>query len=301
MISVASSFSPSARAMDARPDIKGRPGLSFLRWTRTLYLEPQEFDRMKKIAEADFKIVRPADAPPDQFNLFGTMIKKGPASRVELTADNRDVAAVVAQVRSARRQADFVFVTIHAHEPGNNSEMPADFLPGFARAVVDAGADLFVGHGPHRLRGIEIYKGKPIFYSLGNFMYHCYTLEPQGADVFEANPKLNALESSIADLYDGRPNGFGSNVNEEVWWQSAVAIAKFGPGKLLSVELHPLELGFGTPRSQIGTPRLANATVSRKIIDTLARLSKPYATSIRFDNGRGVIDLQPTSTNSASR
>ena len=49
--------------------------------------------------------------------------------------------------------------------------MPADFIPIFARAVIDAGADVFVGHGPHVLRGIEIYKGKPIFYSLSNFIF----------------------------------------------------------------------------------------------------------------------------------
>jgi poly-gamma-glutamate capsule biosynthesis protein CapA/YwtB (metallophosphatase superfamily) len=300
MISVASSFTPSSRAMDARPDIKGRPGLNGLRWSRNLYLEPQMFDRLKTVAEKDYNI-RTVNDQPDQFNLFGTLIKKGPTSRVEFLADERDVAAVVAQVRNARRQADFVFVTIHAHEPGNNSDVPAEFLPLLARATIDAGADLFTGHGPHRLRGIELYKGKPIFYSLGNFMYHCYTLEPQGADVFERSPKLDMFESSIADLYDSRPTGFGSNVNEEVWWESVVAVAKFVPGKLLSVELHPLELGFGTPRAQIGTPRLANPAVARKIIDELTRLSKPFSTSVRFANGIGVIDLPRATSDAASK
>jgi poly-gamma-glutamate capsule biosynthesis protein CapA/YwtB (metallophosphatase superfamily) len=299
MISVASSFTPSSRAMDARPDIKGRPGLNGLRWSRHLYVESELFDRLKAVAEKDFKISRPADQPPDQFSLFGTLIKKGPTNRVEFVADERDVAAVVAQVRSARRQADLVFVTIHAHEPGNNSEVPADFLPLLARATIDAGADLFTGHGPHRLRGIEVYKGKPIFYSLGNFMYHCYTLEPQGADVYERSPKLTLFESSIADLYDSRPTGFGSNVNEEVWWQSVVAIAKFGPGKLRSIELHPVELGYGTPRPQIGTPRLAHPAVAKKIIDELARLSKPFSTNLQFVNGIGVVDLAKTQTDAS--
>ena len=54
--------------------------------------------------------------------------------------------------------------------------VPADFLVTFARAMVDAGADLFVGHGPHVLRGIEIYKGKPILYSLGDFIFQNETL-----------------------------------------------------------------------------------------------------------------------------
>ncbi len=42
--------------------------------------------------------------------------------------------------------------------------------------MIDAGADVFVGHGPHVLRGIEIYKGKPIFYSLSNFIFQNETV-----------------------------------------------------------------------------------------------------------------------------
>ncbi len=44
------------------------------------------------------------------------------------------------------------------------------FLETFSRRCVDAGADAVIGHGPHELRGIEIYHGAPIFYSLGNFL-----------------------------------------------------------------------------------------------------------------------------------
>ena len=40
-----------------------------------------------------------------------------------------------------------------------------------AHWAIDQGADLFAGHGPHFLRGIEIYKNRPIFYSLGNFIF----------------------------------------------------------------------------------------------------------------------------------
>ena len=48
----------------------------------------------------------------------------------------------------------------------------------WARAVIDAGADLVVGHGPHVLRGIEFYRGKAVVYSLGNFLtYRGFNLE----------------------------------------------------------------------------------------------------------------------------
>ncbi len=305
IISAASSFMRMSRAMDPRPDFKGRPGLSALRTIRNIYLEPSIFDQLRSVTLNDLRKGRPrrAQSPADEFNFFGTRIRKGEKNRVESVADERDVKAILTQVKAARRQADFVFVTLHSHSPGNNSDVVADFHPLFARSAIDAGADMFVGHGPHRLRAIEIYKGKPIFYSLGNFMFHAYSLEAQGADLFEATgPNLDIFNSTIADVFDARTTrgleGVYSDRWEDAWWQSVLAIAKFGPGKLLSVELHPLELGSGMPRSQIGTPRLAGPSAAKKIIDNLARLSKPFSTKIKFVKGIGVIDLQAQKSNS---
>jgi poly-gamma-glutamate synthesis protein (capsule biosynthesis protein) len=50
-----------------------------------------------------------------------------------------------------------------------------------ARAAVDAGADLVIGHHAHILRGVEIYRGKPIYHGLGNFVTVTHALSPQGA------------------------------------------------------------------------------------------------------------------------
>jgi poly-gamma-glutamate synthesis protein (capsule biosynthesis protein) len=296
MISTASSHSPSSRATYARPDIKGRPGLSPLRSSRQVFFEPETFDKVKQAVESMRSGPPPAQPPPaDEVNLFGTRIKKGDINRVELVADERDVKEILAQVRSARRQADFVFVTIHAHEPGNGVERPADFHPGFARATIDAGADMFIGHGPHMLRGIEIYKGKPIFYSLGNFFFHYASVEPQAYDVFDNRPNLDPFRSTIADLYDAIP-GWGAMFRDDFWWESVIAVSRFDAGRLKSIELHPVDLGHGLPRPQIGTPRLAKPELARKIIERVARLSKPFGVTVRFANGVGVIDL-PASTN----
>jgi poly-gamma-glutamate synthesis protein (capsule biosynthesis protein) len=294
MISTASSHSASSRATNARPEIKGRPGLSPLRWSRQLFFEPDTFVKVKEAVESLRPGPPPAQPPPaDEVNMFGTRIRKGDKNRVELVADERDVNEILTQVKSARRQADFVFVTIHAHEPGNGIEPPPDFLPRFARAAIDAGADMFVGHGPHMLRGIEIYKGKPIFYSLGNFFFHYQTLEPQAYDVFEGRTTLDPFRATIADLYDAVP-GWGASFREDVWWESVIAVSRFEAGRMKSVVLHPLELGHSLPRPQKGTPRLANSEVAKKIIERLARLSKTFGTDIRFVDGVGVIEISGT-------
>lgn len=90
-----------------------------------------------------------------------------------------DIAAAKRLVRKAARRADVVVVTMHAGAEGSDREhvRGAETFLGenrgdpkrFAHAVVDAGADLVVGHGPHVLRGMEWYKGRLIAYSLGNF------------------------------------------------------------------------------------------------------------------------------------
>src|SRR5260221_3000759 len=68
-----------------------------------------------------------------------------------------------------------MIATIHAHQGDSVlqaflfEDHPPDFLVELAHNAIDNGADAFVGHGPHIIRGIEIYKGKPIFYDLGEF------------------------------------------------------------------------------------------------------------------------------------
>jgi hypothetical protein len=80
----------------------------------------------------------------------------------------RDLDALVEDVRQAKRRADVVAVSFHwgvHHVP----VLIADYQPVVAHAAIDAGADIVLGHHPHILKGIEFYKGGLIFYSLGNF------------------------------------------------------------------------------------------------------------------------------------
>jgi hypothetical protein len=95
--------------------------------------------------------------------------------------DLLDIARSAAVVDSMRGQVDLLLVTFHGGAEGSTAlhvpeaaeslgREPRGDLRAWARAVIDAGADGVVGHGPHVLRGIEFYRGKPIAYSLGNFL-----------------------------------------------------------------------------------------------------------------------------------
>lgn len=92
-----------------------------------------------------------------------------------------DLAASAAIVDSISREVDLVVVTFHGGAEGTGAlnvargpeflgQEPRGNLRQWARTVIDAGADLVVGHGPHVLRGIEFYRDRPVVYSLGNFL-----------------------------------------------------------------------------------------------------------------------------------
>lgn len=75
----------------------------------------------------------------------------------------------VADIRQARREADYVIVSFHWGTEGNSEIEPKQRM--VAHKAIDAGADVIIGHHPHVLRGIERYKNGIVFYSLGNFIF----------------------------------------------------------------------------------------------------------------------------------
>ena len=92
----------------------------------------------------------------------------GKADRPTL-ADPASLAAMEEDIRRARAEADLVAVALHKgviHTPA----AIADHERPLARAAIDAGADMVVGHHAHILKGVETYRGKPIFHGLGNFV-----------------------------------------------------------------------------------------------------------------------------------
>jgi hypothetical protein len=107
------------------------------------------------------------------------------------TNDLNDHAQAADVVARAAQQADLVVVQVHMGAEGADETRirpgPETFFGenrgdpmAFARAVIDAGADLVVGHGPHVLRGLEFYQGRLIAYSLGNFAGGGGTLNAAG-------------------------------------------------------------------------------------------------------------------------
>jgi len=290
LIGMASTHTPMSRAGAPSPAIGGRPGLNAVRLERRLEATPATMDVLRETARAYG--ASPSDDPSDPVRVLGTTVYPGPSDVAIVTVNPLDRERILNETRNAAGLADYVVVNSHSHEPGNASMTPPEWMVGFAREIIDAGANTVAIHGPHQLRGIEIYRGRPIFYSLGNFIFQNETIDPMPADQTERyGLPLGALGSEVYDARfqvdeEGNPTtGFPT---EARWYESVVAVSRFEGDELVELRLYPIELGWRAPRSQRGTPRMAPEPLGRKIIEHLAELSEPFGTVIVYENGVGI-------------
>ena len=80
-----------------------------------------------------------------------------------------DPKILVDEIKKLREQCDYLVVYVHWGI--ERSERPEDYQRSLGKQYIDAGADVVIGSHPHVLQGVEYYKGKPIVYSLGNFIF----------------------------------------------------------------------------------------------------------------------------------
>jgi len=206
-----------------------------------------------------------------------------------------DAQRILQSIRQARQRADIVIVYQHNHVFGRRSfstifteGMPERLAPNpwlmkWARQEIDAGADIVVMHGAPLLHGVEIYRGRAIFYDLGNFIYN-------------VPPTLTYIDEPMA-------------------WESVVASVQFEGAlpdisgrriqRLKSIQLRPVVLNpIGDGQPEVHDPRASNeflhtrglptpATGARAgyILERIANLSKPLATTIDINRETATVRI----------
>ena len=321
LVSATSSARPNSRAGEQRADMKGRPGVNLIRWINEWTVDEEGFRALQRVAQGFGWRQRmpgwlyeaygiPCDSPDNGVyfsdrNLLGVG-SEDPAARFVLGESferhtrihQADMQRNLQTVREARRMADWVVFSMHSHEGGDSVDQPAEHIEELAHAVIDAGADVFLGHGPHLDRGIEIYKGKPIFYSLGNFIVENDTVARMPQDSMD----LYGLGHSAtpSDLFDARSLVFGRARHAEGATdphnQSAVAVLTFGGGGLVEIRLHPIEFSHSLPRSQSGRPMLAEGDEAQETLERFQRLSTPFGTDVAIVGEVGVVEMAAVGT-----
>ncbi len=295
LLACASTFSVSAQAAASRPDMGGRPGISPMRYDTEYALDAQRLAAVKDIDEtlgtdAVTRKMRDwmPDSNPEAYRFLSMNFVEGENVGVRTSPKEDDLEDIAHWIAEAKRRSDLVVVTIHAHEGQNgdlNTQDLADFIVPMARRWIDAGADVFVGHGPHTLRGMEIYKGKPIFYSLGNFFFTIATLHRYGSEIYEQHklpPTATPADvfESLAMREDGSYKGMEGDPQ---FWRSVIPVCRFEGRELIGIDLHPVDLGFGLPPTQRGIPALADNEEGAIILEDLRRLSEPFGTELKIE------------------
>ncbi|MER8504888.1 CapA family protein [Mesorhizobium sp. M0195] len=299
LVSFTSTFAPMARACDPAGEAPGRAGLNALRLAKTIVVEPRQFEGLKQIRAA-LPGPKPSRVDPNLVVLAGQRYKAGAQVGYSYEADPRDVSRILRNIRQGKQFSDFCIATNHGHEPGEWSHEPANYEQSFAHGAIDAGADAYVVHGPHILRGIEIYKGRPIFYSLGNFFIDDLRT-PMGADMYEVynkDPRVNTdAEVTVDELAKGypTPEGLLDPQCDVIFYESIVSISRFEQNQLVELRLYPIELRRSSRFANRGVPRVAPPRQGNDILERLRDLSKPFGTQIAIENNVGVIRLKLSS------
>jgi poly-gamma-glutamate synthesis protein (capsule biosynthesis protein) len=193
-----------------------------------------------------------------------------------------------------------MIATIHSHDNNNTlrhldflQEPPSQYLVDLAHASIDNGADVFFATGPHLLRGIEIYKGKPIFYSLASFIYQLWGT-PAGPDRYTDNH----LEQFYSETTE-------TEMNMDMWppqavtkhpdlknmesMESVTAQLDYDGGRLRQILIRPVEFGYDAPMSQHGIPRKPKPETAERILKRMQRMSAAFGTRIEIQGQTGLI------------
>ena len=285
LFSCASTFVSFGKAGRSRPDLHGRPGLNPLTVTPEYTIDSTTAVKFQNLA-------RECKLPSGvisrgKFRFFGRNFTIGEKYSRSYKINERDLMEILESIRKTKENSDWIVMSVHAHQGGNN--VP-DFLVNFAHLCIDNGVDLVFSHGPHFLKGIEIYKGRPIFYSLGNFIFQNETIKKLPSEFYEryglgdsATPEdaFNARTKNDTRGWPTRPE----------YWESVVATVYFQDGILKKIRLLPISLGFGKPRGIRGRPVVAGPELGKKIIEKLKLLSEPFNTNIVYTDGLGVINV----------
>jgi poly-gamma-glutamate synthesis protein (capsule biosynthesis protein) len=314
LVAVTGYFRPWNRASKQGRDAAGRPGINPLSFKTIHRVDDAALAALERIADAlglsqalarrkdHFLSVQEIGSENGQLSFLGERFEAAADFGLLTRTEKADEEGNLAAIREARRQADWVILSLHYHGYGaagtrtaqhdKDLTEPADFVCDFARRAIDAGADVVAGHGPHMTMGIEIYGGKPILYSLGNLMFQNDTVEVFPAEAYERFGLGG--EATPADFLDIRTDhakkGFPATME---YWEGIAATCVFEKGRLDRIQLLPLDLGFGRPRSQRGRPMLASAATAERILGRVRGLSEAYGTTVDLRDDTALITLTP--------
>jgi poly-gamma-glutamate capsule biosynthesis protein CapA/YwtB (metallophosphatase superfamily) len=197
------------------------------------------------------------DSAKAKFKFLGTL-KKGAHPELQKILDPEDRDRILRTIQSVSKEVDLCLVYLHQHQWEPQWEQVGSWLQAFAHDCIDHGAHCFMGHGVPLLHPIEIYRERPILYSLGNFIFHSSR----------------------------------TRWPEDICWESVVVKGTFKNGNWCSLKLHPIEIGSPDKLLPlVSYPYPASIEKSDQILKRLSHISEPFGTRIAINDGCGEIQF----------
>lgn len=292
LISVSTSFSAPMMAGEQSRRVPGRPGVNGIRWTQKIVVPKEDFEAILRVGDrcginCSKKIFRGEgyypELPEGVAEIGDQQYILGDDYGLVYELNKKDIERLKASIREAKMCADYVIVSVHHHQ---NEGMDKSNVPEFHKTlfknIIDWGADAVIGHGPHLLRAIEVYKEKPIFYSLGDFLIQLYDVAFAPEDFYVKYGMKS--DDSVIELLKKRSKDFTTGLMAQKEMREAIIPLweTDENNNLTSLKLMPVYASCGEGKYIEGLPQRAKDTA---FMDKLAEISKPYGVEIKEEDG----------------
>jgi len=242
-----------------------------------------------------------SEASPGQIRIYDNIYVAGDKPSFNYDFMGNELAEYAREVRTAKYSADFVVANIHAHQwqipedaksAQSKSASPPDFLKTLAHTAIDNGASVFYAHGEGEVRGIEIYKGRPIFYQLGMFTRQPFLPQHWEADLWTATARQTpGYQPDLKDVItlSEAAGGIYPAAHHREYFESIVAVSRYRGGRIAEILIYPVDMKFDGPFYDIGVPRLARGAVAQRILERVRDRSVEFGTRVEIRDSVGVI------------
>ena len=291
LIAVNLSFNPAMMAGVQSRRVAGRPGINGMRINRKVVVPAEDFEAVKRVGDRCgincAKMITRGEGyypylPDDVCEIGDQQFVLGDDYGLIYDINKKDIERLKASVREAQMCSDYVIVSVHHHQiEGMDKATVPEFHKELMRNIVDWGADAVIGHGPHLLRAIEVYKDKPIFYSLGDFLIQLYDVAFAPED-FYSQYGMDS-DDSVIELLKKRSRDFTAGLMAQREMREAIIPLWETEGKKLkSLKLMPVYASCGEGKYLEGLPQPAKDIA---FMDKLADMSKAYGVTITEKDG----------------
>ena len=307
LVSMTTTSTPASRAGMPHDGTQGRPGVNPLRYH--LQVDSKAMSEIAAFYTAlGWWVVQVNDREwqvnPPGLHMSITRYFVSEGARPGMVLDQDDVDGNLRAIRNAKAYADIVIVHVHNHEwdQAQGPQYPPEFLPPFARTAIDAGGDVVFAQGGHSpIRGIELYRGKPIFYDTGDLFSMAATISHSPHDFYVRHaaalnkPVHEALTCDVLPArqrysteWSRNPAGGTRQGRGQV---GAIPVLDYNEsGELSQLVLHPFVHQYGS-KADIGLPFSPDDETARAIIQQFSVLSETFKTRIVFEEGAGEVTL----------